>query len=119
MGTSSAVTFANLYFGKHEKDTILPTFLDNLKRIFFYARFVDDIFLVWNEPCDNTWDSVIKTFNDFGILKWKTSLPSSSVTFLDLTVTLKANQVTTKTFQKGKQPLSRYYPTLRTHPRND
>eukprot|EP00804_Cyclotella_cryptica_P007177 CCRYP_009719-RA/>CCRYP_009719-RA protein AED:0.41 eAED:0.43 QI:0/0/0/1/0/0/2/0/276 len=54
MGTSSAVTFANLYFGKHEKDTILPTFLENLKRISFYARFVDDVFLIWNGPCDDT-----------------------------------------------------------------
>eukprot|EP00804_Cyclotella_cryptica_P005183 CCRYP_014250-RB/>CCRYP_014250-RB protein AED:0.28 eAED:0.14 QI:0/-1/0/1/-1/0/1/0/330 len=115
MGTSSAVTFANLYFGKHEKDTILPTFLENLKRISFYARFVDDVFLIWNGPCDDTWDSLIKTFDDFGILKWETSLPSSSVTFLDLTVTLRESQITTRTFQKENNPYL-YIPPHSAHP---
>eukprot|EP00804_Cyclotella_cryptica_P011278 CCRYP_007766-RA/>CCRYP_007766-RA protein AED:0.33 eAED:0.05 QI:0/0/0/1/1/1/2/0/265 len=38
MGTSCAVTFANLYFGKHEKDSILPIFYENLKRIKLYIH---------------------------------------------------------------------------------
>jgi hypothetical protein len=52
MGTSCAVFFANLYFGQHEKDTILPNFKDLLKRIPFYRRFVDHVFFVWIGGCD-------------------------------------------------------------------
>ena len=44
MGTSVAVVYANLYFGWHEKETLLPKFQDQLKRIFFDRHFIDDIF---------------------------------------------------------------------------
>eukprot|EP00804_Cyclotella_cryptica_P006261 CCRYP_010110-RA/>CCRYP_010110-RA protein AED:0.23 eAED:0.23 QI:0/-1/0/1/-1/0/1/0/108 len=40
MDTSVAVVFANLYFGWHEKVTLLPKYRDNLKRILFHARFI-------------------------------------------------------------------------------
>ena len=71
MGTSCAVFFANLYFGAHEKHKILPVFQDHLKKIFFYRRYVDDVFLIWTGTCDIIWDELTLAFNDFGILKWE------------------------------------------------
>eukprot|EP00804_Cyclotella_cryptica_P022645 CCRYP_009481-RA/>CCRYP_009481-RA protein AED:0.37 eAED:0.37 QI:0/-1/0/1/-1/0/1/0/229 len=115
MGTSCAVTFANLYFGKHEKDSILPIFHENLNRIKFYARFVDDVFLIWDGPCDDTWNSLIQVFNNFGILKWETTTPAATVNFLDLTVTLQSNRITTKTYQKVNNPYL-YIPPHSAHP---
>jgi hypothetical protein len=52
MGTSCAVWFANLYFSFHEKSKLLPRFKEFLARILFYARFVDDVFLIWLGECD-------------------------------------------------------------------
>ena len=115
MGTSCAVFFANLYFGKHEKDTILPSFKDLLKRIPFYRRFVDDVFFVWIGGCDVMWDSLIHVFNSFGILKWDTSLPKSSVHFLDLWITMEGNRIVTKTYQKPNNPYL-YLPPHSAHP---
>ncbi|KAL7484851.1 hypothetical protein ACHAW6_010480 [Cyclotella cf. meneghiniana] len=37
MGTSAAVAYANLYFGWHEKETLLPKFCEHLNWIFFHA----------------------------------------------------------------------------------
>ena len=115
MGTSCAVFFANLYFGQHEKDTILPSFKDLLKRIPFYRRFVDDVFFVWIGGCDVMWDSLIHVFNSFGILKWDTSLPKSSVHFLDLWITMEGNRIVTKTYQKPNNPYL-YLPPHSAHP---
>ena len=49
MGTSCAVWFANLYFGAHESDDIIPRFMELLKRVLYYVRFVDDVLLIWLE----------------------------------------------------------------------
>ena len=75
MGTSCAVIFANLYFGAHEKRSILPRFQDNLKRIFFYRRFIDDVFFIWLGEMDAAWDELVTLFNNFGILKWDIEEP--------------------------------------------
>eukprot|EP00956_Cyclotella_meneghiniana_P024187 scaffold48268_cov57-Cyclotella_meneghiniana.AAC.2 len=70
MGTSCAVQFANLYFGWHEKEVIFPAFRDALQRIPFYKRFIDDVYLIWDGPCDDDWQSLDHAFNNYGILKW-------------------------------------------------
>ena len=45
MGTSVAVIFANLYYGWHEKTYILPHYKTcEDPPLFFYKRFIDDIF---------------------------------------------------------------------------
>ena len=104
MGTSCAVFFANLYFGAQEKQNILPFFQDHLKKIFFYRRYVDDVFLIWTGTCDITWDELTLAFNDFGILKWECTQPKNSINFLDLTLTIKGNKIITKTYQKPNNP---------------
>lgn len=85
MGTSCAVWFANLYFGFLERSKLLPRFKDLLARILFYARFVDDVFLIWLGECDLQWKALVLMFNDFGILKWECPKPKTTVDFLDLT----------------------------------
>ena len=106
MGTSCAVQFANLYFGWHEKEVIFPAFRDALQRIPFYRRFIDDVYLIWDGPCDNDWQSLEHAFNNYGILKWDFPEKGSSrsVNFLDLTLTIKGNRITTKTYQKPQNP---------------
>jgi hypothetical protein len=44
MGTSSAVLYATIYYGRHEKTTLIP----RLGACFqYFKRFVDDIFGIW------------------------------------------------------------------------
>ncbi len=47
MGTPVAVMFANLYFGFREKNTIIPKYQQNLKRLLKHFRFIDDVFGIW------------------------------------------------------------------------
>ena len=105
MGTSCAVQFANLYFGWHEKQVIFPAFRDALQRIPFYKRFIDDVYLIWDGPCDDDWQSLDHAFNNYGILKW--DIPekaSKSVDFLDLTLTIEGNRIVSRTYQKPANP---------------
>ncbi|KAL7502788.1 hypothetical protein ACHAXN_000689, partial [Cyclotella atomus] len=88
MGTSCAVWLANLYFGFHEKSKLLPRFKDLLARLLFYARFVDDVFLIRLGECDLQWEALVFMFNDFGVLKWECPKPKTTVDFLDLTLTI-------------------------------
>eukprot|EP00804_Cyclotella_cryptica_P019481 CCRYP_006649-RB/>CCRYP_006649-RB protein AED:0.21 eAED:0.04 QI:0/-1/0/1/-1/0/1/0/367 len=104
MGTSVAVVFANLYFGWHEKVTLLPKYRDALKRILFHARFIDDVFFIWTGDMDSTWESLIQDYNNYGILKWDITSPKTAVNFLDLTITIENDRLTTKTFQKPNNP---------------
>ena len=115
MGTSCAVIFANLYFGYHEKHAILPRFQENLKRIPFYRRFIDDVFFVWTGACDHHWEELVSLFNNFGILKWDITQPSASVDFLDLTITIREGRCVTRTYQKPDNPYL-YIPPHSAHP---
>ena len=115
MGTSCAVEFANLYFGLHEKEGIRPQFMDILKRITFYKRLVDDTCFIWLGDTDAAWDNLVNLFNNWGILKWDINLPSSSVDFLDLTLTVVNGRIVTKTYQKPNNP-HLYLPPHSAHP---
>lgn len=117
MGTSCAVQFANLYFGWHEQESILPEFQERLGRLFYHARFVDDVFLIWIGGADAEWNRLTSSFNNFGILKWTSLELGTSVDFLDLTLTIKGNRIVTKTFQKKDNPYL-YIPPHSAHPAN-
>ena len=114
MGTSVAVVFANLYFGWHEKQNLLPKYRDTLKRIFHHSRFIDDVFFIWIGPMDATWDQLVKDYDNFGILRWDVSQQTSSVNFLDLTLTIENGTIWTKTYQKENNPYL-YIPPHSSH----
>ena len=115
MGTSVAVVFANLYFGWHEKTTLLPKYRDNLKRILFHSRFVDDVFFIWSGDTDQEWEELCHDYNNFGILIWEFTKPRSSVDFLDLTLTKENGRIVTTTYQKPNNPYL-YIPPHSAHP---
>ncbi len=112
MGTSVAGAYANLYFGWHEKETLLPKYHDRLKRIFFHARFIDDVFFIWIGDTDTIWRELIQDYNSFGILKWDINNPATAVNFLDLTLMIKNERITMKTFQKQTTSTSMFFRIL-------
>ena len=117
MGTSSACMWATIYFAVHEDDTLLTLYNQNLM---LFRRFIDDIIGIWiiHEASDEAF-GVFQQFkddvNDFGILKWKFEERSTSVDFLDLTITIENNQLVFKTYQKAFN-LYQYISPSSAHP---
>ena len=97
MGTSSAVMWTTMYYGYHEVHSLIPRYK---KHLFYFKRYIDDIFGVWLMDGPIHWRNFCRDVNDFGILKWEIDEPSKSVNFLDLTLTIKGNRVETRTYQK-------------------
>jgi len=122
MGTPAAPLYSILTFGYHENTVIIPTFQSNL---IYYKRFIDDIFGVWlsdtnntitqSSTQDNTWSNFKNSLNQFGSLRWNIETPTTSTTFLDLSLTLKDGRITTTTYQKPLN-LYLYIPPLSAHP---
>jgi hypothetical protein len=109
MGTPAAPLYSIITFGYHENNTILKNFKSNL---IYYKRFIDDIFGIWLEnPNDNytqcdQWHNFKHQLNSFGSLNWNIEPPTTSTTFLDLTINIKNKKLQTKTYQK---PLTLYH----------
>ena len=118
MGTPAAPLYSIITFGYHENNTILKNFKSNL---IYYKRFIDDIFGIWLEnPNDNytqcdQWHNFKHQLNSFGSLNWNIEPPTTSTTFLDLTINIKNKKLQTKTYQKPLN-LYLYIPPLSAHP---
>ena len=113
MGTSAACMWATIYFAVHEIGTIIPKYNDYL---LLFCRFIDDIFGIWvGDRQGSLWDEFKKDINSFGRLTWTFVEPSSSVDFLDLTISIEQGQVITKTFQKAMN-LYQYVAPSSNHP---
>lgn len=116
MGTSAAVMWATLYYAYHEVHTLMPKHGHNL---LYFRRFIDDIFGVWIGTTDNEWNAFCEDVDTFGVLTWdiKEQKLSSSVNFLDLTLTIEGNSIVSRTYQK-EMNLYLYLPATSAHTPN-
>jgi hypothetical protein len=112
MGTSAAVMWATLYNAYHEVHTLIPR---HGQHLVYFKRFIDDIFCVWKGNTTTDWEAFCADINNFGILKWDIEEPSTSVDFLDLTLTIEGSRIVSKTFQKAMN-LYLYIPPASAHP---
>jgi hypothetical protein len=112
MGTPAAPLYSILTFGLHENIHILNQFNNNLV---FYKRYIDENFWDWLETPDNSWMTFKTTLNRFGSLRRNVEQLITSMTFLDLEVSIKNNHIHTKTYQKPLN-LYLYIPPLSAHP---
>jgi hypothetical protein len=115
MGTSSACMYATIYFAIHEMATLIPTFGRNL---FFVKHYIDDLIGIWvvNDP-SITWEDFGTSLNSFGRLRWDIDEPSTSVDYLDLTITINDRRITTRTYRK-EMNLYQYLPPHSSHPQS-
>jgi hypothetical protein len=101
MGTSVACVYATIYYSYHEETTLLPRYDSSLC---FYRRFIDDVLAIWIPPTEHpdvAW-SAFQADLSFGLLRWTTEDPSTSVNFLDLTISFDPDHsLSTRTFQKA------------------
>jgi hypothetical protein len=116
-GTPSAPSYATLYFGIHEKDTILRQF----GRFFlFYKRYIDDVLGIWHCASANLdrrmlWRNFQADLDKFGKLRWEVSARATTAIFLDLQLTLN-NGCVTYTLYETPLNLHMYLPPHSAHP---
>jgi hypothetical protein len=114
MGTPCACVYTTVAYGYHERTHIIPK--QTKEKMPYLKRFIDDMLGIW---CGSDADWIIfkASLNGFGRLKWICSKRMTSITFLDLTVTINATSKTihTKTYQKPKN-LHLYIPAASAHP---
>ncbi len=114
MGTPAAPLYSIITYGFHENTTILPQYHQNL---LYYKRFIDDIFGIWIDTPATSWEQFKIHLNQFGRLQWNIEDLTTSTTFLDLSISIKDNQLYTSTFQKPMN-LYLYIPPLSAHPKS-
>jgi len=118
MGTSCACMYATIYYAYHEMTVLLPKYRTQL---LYYRRFIDDAIGIWLPTGDHNtdtqlWNEFKNDMDDFGKLRWKCEPLSTTVDFLDLTITITNNlKIETKTFQKALN-LYLYIPPHSAHP---
>jgi hypothetical protein len=98
MGTSPAPPYVTLVFAIH-KEVILDEFKDNL---LLYHQFIDDALGIWvDTPGDNMHFKLFtKHMNEFG-LTWEVNERSNKVDFMDLTIEISSNHLTTMLYEKA------------------
>ncbi|KAL7544319.1 hypothetical protein ACHAWF_007705 [Thalassiosira exigua] len=94
MGTSAACMWAAIFFVVHDIGKLLPGYG---RFLLIFKWFIDNVNGIWVCDNDGTWDEFIADTNYFGMLRWELDKPSTFVVFLDLTLSIEANQITTKT----------------------
>jgi len=117
MGISPASPLATIFFALHER-TILSQWKTNL---LFYCRFIDDIFGIWlMDACptrnDDLWTSFKAHMQQWHGLSWEFSPLSRSCTFMDLSISITADKIST-TIHEKPQNLYLYIPPSSAHPK--
>ena len=116
MGISPAPPWATIFFALHEN-----TFLTKYnQRLIFYKRFIDDVFGIWlPHPCQHQnqilWHAFKKHMQEYHGLEWDFTPLSTSCNFMDLTISVTHNHLTTTLFEK-QQNLYLYIPPHSSHP---
>ena len=118
MGTLPVPMYATLYFAIHEYNVIPDT-----KCLPFYCWYIDDGIGIWDPPItfdDATikahWHQFVSTINHFGKLQRTFSQHTTSIDFLDITVTIRHNMpIRTRLYEKALN-LHLYLPPHTCHP---
>jgi hypothetical protein len=100
-GLPPAPPWSDTFFGLFEA-IFLPIFQDNLS---LYKRFIDDVNGIWTiqNPAtnDETWEQFKSALNDdASTLEWIVSPPSQVVDFMDMTLSIQRDRITTTLYEK-------------------
>ena len=116
MGTPLARPYATIYYGIHKKN--LP---HHSRCIIYYRRFINNVIGIWcpnmNPQLDALeWNAFKNKMNAFPGLTWEFSEPSTTVDFMDMTITInKSNKIETTLFEKQLNLHLYIPPTLPIH----
>jgi hypothetical protein len=116
MGTPPAPPYATLFFAVHENSYII----DQFPNLLFYKRFIDDVVGIWiPSSCpvvdDCRWSTFQQRMNQDTGLTWEFSERSTSVAFMDLTISIQHGKIHTTLYEKALN-LYLYIPPHSAHP---
>ena len=117
MGTPPALPYATIYYGIHE-EKFLP---HHSQCVIYYQRLIDDVIGIWcpnqNKQLDELeWNAFKNKMNAFPGLTWEFSELSTTVDFMDMTITInKLKKIETTLFEK-RLNLHLYIPPHFAHP---
>lgn len=116
MGTPPAPPYATIFYALHEND-MLPRWSTQVP---FYKRFIDDVLGIWlthPDPAQDLalWTEFCADMDKWHGLRWKCETPSTSVDFMDLTISLVDGRLETTLFEKAMN-LYLYLPPHSSHP---
>jgi hypothetical protein len=116
MGISPAPPWATIYFGLFETE-LLKRWTTN---VMFYCRFIDNVIGIWiPHPCPFTnatlWHDFTTDTQQWHGLQWTCEPPSSSINFMDLTISIIRERLETTLYEKP-QNLYLYLPPHSSHP---
>ena len=119
MGTNAAVPWAIIYYAAHEEALLIPKYMNNLSKLLFCKRFIDDGLGVWlgdgdTEDCA-TFNAFKHDLDQHGVLRWEATKPTHKLDFLDVTIEIINGKIVTRTFQKAMN-LYLYIPQHSAHP---
>ena len=114
IGTLAAVMWATIHFAYNEVHQLIPV---HGVRLFYFKRFIDNIFGVWTGNVTTDWQAFYDDVNDFEVITWdiEANPPSRSVNFLGLILTIEDQTIVTKNFQK-EMDLFLYLSASSAHP---
>lgn len=114
MGTPPAPCYATLFYAIKEQN-LLENYSNNL---LYYKRYIDDVFAIWDNydpPEDYIPWLMFKSDMNFAGLKWEVSERKTEVDFLDVTIRINNNKITTTMYEKALN-LHLYLPPHSAHP---
>jgi hypothetical protein len=116
MGCPPAPPWANTLFGLFEA-IFLPIFQDNLSLFKIFIHDVNGIWTIQNPATnDETWEQFKAALNDdASTLEWIISSPSQVVEFMDMTLSIQHDIITTTLYEKPSN-YHLYIPPHSCHP---
>ena len=100
MGAPPAPSYATLYYYLHEQN-IIPTHTC----LYYYGRYIDDGLGIWIPHSDNNMDNILwnQFLQDttFGKLQWEATTRTTSIDFLDLTISIIGTSIVTTLYEKA------------------
>ena len=82
MGTKMALTFANIFMAKIEKEILRQSCIKPT----FWKRFIDDIISVWDTSRNEIEEFLLKEHNFHPTIKFTAEISETDTTFLDTKV---------------------------------
>lgn len=96
MGTKIGPNYANIFMGALEEKFLGTCSL----KPYYYKRYIDDIFLIWHHG-ESQLLSFVTAFNSVHpSISFTESYSTSTINFLDVTVSLSGTKLTTKLYRK-------------------
>jgi hypothetical protein len=106
-----------VFFGLHE-EVLIPRWSEQVP---FYKSFIDDVIGAWiphpdQDENSKQWTEFQADMNGWYGLEWECTTPSTSINFMDLSITLVDGRISTSIFEKA-QNLYLYIPPHSSHPK--